>query len=52
VDTCGKGLADCLEKATADGKLPQDQYSNKIHLKIKLHILKKLKGYYIYLINE
>jgi len=25
VDTCGKELADCLEKATADGKLPQDQ---------------------------
>jgi cytochrome P450 len=22
VDTCGKELADCLEKATADGKLP------------------------------
>jgi hypothetical protein len=26
VDTSGKELADCLEKATADGKLPQDQY--------------------------
>jgi len=25
VDTCGKELVDCLEKATADGKLPQDQ---------------------------
>jgi cytochrome P450 len=24
LDTCGKELADCLEKATADGKLPQD----------------------------
>jgi cytochrome P450 len=24
VDFCGKELADCLEKATADGKLPQD----------------------------
>jgi hypothetical protein len=23
VDFCGKELADCLEKATADGKLPQ-----------------------------
>jgi len=23
VDTCGKELADCLEEATADGKLPQ-----------------------------
>jgi cytochrome P450 family 6 len=31
VDTCGKELADCLEKATADGKLPHDQYSNKMH---------------------
>jgi cytochrome P450 family 6 len=29
VDTCGKELADCLEKATADGKLPHDQYSDK-----------------------
>jgi cytochrome P450 len=25
VDTCGEELADCLEKATADGKLPHDQ---------------------------
>jgi len=25
VDTCAKELADCLEKATADGKLPHDQ---------------------------
>jgi hypothetical protein len=25
VDTSGKELADCLEKATADGKLPNDQ---------------------------
>ena len=25
VDTCSKELADCLGKATADGKLPQDQ---------------------------
>ena len=24
VDSSGKKLADCLEKATADGKLPQD----------------------------
>ena len=24
VDTCGKELADCLQKVTADGKLPQD----------------------------
>jgi len=31
VDTCGKELADCLEKATADGKLPQDQYSYKMY---------------------
>jgi cytochrome P450 len=25
VDTCGKELADCLEKSTADGKVPHDQ---------------------------
>jgi len=31
VDTCGKELADCLEKATADGKLPHDHYSYKIY---------------------
>jgi cytochrome P450 len=27
VDTCSKELADCLGKATADGKLSQDKYS-------------------------
>jgi cytochrome P450 family 6 len=26
VDTCGKELADCLEKATAEGKMPKDKY--------------------------
>jgi hypothetical protein len=31
VDCCGKELADCLVKATADGKLPQDHYSYKIY---------------------
>jgi len=31
VDTCGKELADCLDKATADGKLPQDQCSYKMY---------------------
>jgi cytochrome P450 family 6 len=31
VDTCGKKLAECLEKATADGKLPHDQYSYKMY---------------------
>jgi cytochrome P450 len=31
VDTCGKELADCLEKATADGKLPHEQYSYKMY---------------------
>ena len=31
VDTCGKELADCLEKATADGKMSQDQYSYKMY---------------------
>jgi cytochrome P450 family 6 len=29
VDTCGKKLADCLEKATADGKMPP-RYSTNI----------------------
>ena len=29
VDTCGKELADCLEKANAYGKLPHDQCSYK-----------------------
>jgi len=36
VDTCGKELANCLEKATADGKLPQDQCSYKMYGKTKL----------------
>jgi cytochrome P450 family 9 len=31
VDTCGKELADCLEKATVDGKLPHDQYNYKMY---------------------
>jgi hypothetical protein len=31
VDTCGKELAECLEKATADGKLPYDQYNYKMY---------------------
>ena len=31
VDTCGKELADCLEKATEDGKFPHDQYSCKTY---------------------
>ena len=31
VDTCGKELAECLEKATAEGKLPHDQYCYKMH---------------------
>jgi cytochrome P450 len=33
VDTSGKELADCLEDATADGKLPKDQYCYKIYWK-------------------
>ena len=41
VDTSGKELADCLEKATADGKLHHDQYCYKIHWKMKLPNLKK-----------
>jgi hypothetical protein len=31
VDTCGKKLADCLDKATADGKLPQEQHCYKMY---------------------
>jgi hypothetical protein len=31
VDDSGKELAECLEKATADGKLPQDQYCYTMH---------------------
>jgi len=31
VDTCGKELAESLDKATADGKLPQDHYCYKMH---------------------
>jgi len=31
VDTCGKELADCLEKAAADGKLPHERYSCKMY---------------------
>jgi cytochrome P450 len=30
VDTCSNELADCLDKATADGKLPQGKYCYKI----------------------
>ena len=31
VETCGKELADCLEKAISEGKLPQDQCSYKMY---------------------
>jgi hypothetical protein len=31
VDTCSKELADCLNRATADGKLFQDKCSYKLH---------------------
>jgi cytochrome P450 len=31
LDTSGKELVECLEKATADGKLHQDQYCYKMH---------------------
>ena len=30
VDTCGKELAECLEKATADGKLPREEFCYKM----------------------
>jgi len=42
VDTRGKEVAECLEKATSDGKWPQDQYSYKMYWTIKLQILKKI----------
>ena len=35
VDTCGKELADCLHKTTADGKKFQDKSSHKLNCKIK-----------------
>jgi cytochrome P450 family 6 len=35
VDTCGKELADCLHRATADGKLFQDKCSYKLQYIIK-----------------
>jgi hypothetical protein len=41
VDTCGKELADCLEKATTDGKFPLGEYSYKMYCKMKLQKLKK-----------
>jgi len=41
VDTSGKELAECLEKTTADGKLPQEQYCYKMNWNIKLQKIKK-----------
>jgi cytochrome P450 family 6 len=38
VDTSGKELAECLEKATANGKLPHDQYSIKCTEKLSFRI--------------
>jgi len=52
VDTCGKELAECLEKTTTDGKLHQDKYCYKMHRKYKLHKLKNSRDYKIYLNNE
>ena len=46
VDTCGKELADCLEKVTADGELPKTQYSYKMHWKLKVQKLENFTGYY------
>jgi hypothetical protein len=51
VDTSGKELAECLEKTTADGKLPQIQYCCKMHWNIKLQKLKKFQGYKMYINN-
>jgi hypothetical protein len=36
VDTSGKELAECLEKTTSDGKLPQEQYCYKCTEKLSL----------------
>jgi hypothetical protein len=50
VDTCGKELADCLHKATADGKIFQDKRSCKFHCKIKVWKLWKIQEYiYLYM---
>jgi hypothetical protein len=45
VDTCGKELADILEKATADGKLPHDQSSYKFQCEYKVQKLEKFKAF-------
>jgi hypothetical protein len=42
VDICGKELADCLDKATADGKLPPSSSTN---LKETLHVFQGHKIY-------
>jgi len=34
VDTCGKELADCLEKGTLEGKSPHDQFRYKMNSKL------------------
>ena len=39
VDICGTKLAECLEKATAEGKLPHELYSYKMYWKMKLQKL-------------
>jgi cytochrome P450 family 6 len=41
VNNSGKELADCLEKATSDGKFPQEQYIYELHWKFKFQNLKK-----------
>jgi cytochrome P450 family 6 len=41
LDACGKELAECLDKASVDGKSPQYPYSYTMHWKIKLQGLKK-----------
>jgi len=55
VDTCGKELADFLEKATAGGKLTHDLCSYKFHSEYKFQKLEQCKGYiyiYTYVYNE
>jgi len=45
VDTSGKELADFLEKATADGKLPHDQSSYKFQCEYTVQKLEKFKAF-------
>jgi cytochrome P450 len=48
LDNCGKELADCLEKATADGKLPSVYESYIMQWKIRFSKQNKCFGYKMY----